>query len=280
MTLTLSDGFKMNYETAPWGRPLNALFIHGNLASLDWWLPTFEALTTSGKSPIHGAGALIASDWRGYGKSTGLKSTGEIDFERFAQDYIELIEHLNLRDIHVVGHSTGGLIAMLAVLKRPELFKSLVLVDSVGAKGLELQLPLEQVLAHFDQMSKNYDYFSMVLAATIQGVDASYSQFQLILNTTWGCDKVAWVGVPERLATQIDFERRLPELRLPTLVMHGENDLVLPISGSEKLHRQIRSSRLEIVKSHGHSYNMEAPEAFARDLMSFWSRTGPQVFTY
>lgn len=273
MFLTMEDGFGIRFEKMQWGQSENALFIHGNLASCEWWLPTFEALQ-SGNEILAGEaarGTLLCSDWRGYGRSTGLKDRHEINFDRFADDYIQLIEQNELREVHAVGHSTGGLIAIKAILKRPELFKSLVLLDSVGAKGLELVIPLEQVLAHFEHMSVNKDYFSQVLATTIKGIDASSRPFQDIVDVTWGCDRISWVGVPEILSTRIDIEGRMKEVKLPTLILHGEEDLVLPTAVSEKLHRQLPHSELRILKGVGHSYNMEQPRAFAETLIEFWS---------
>lgn len=268
----LKDGFELRMEKRGWGGPQNVLFIHGNLASCEWWRPTMGALCDLGGSGSDdSAGQLVCADWRGYGRSLGLKTESEIDFGRFAQDYIELIELQGLRNVHVVGHSTGGLIAMMAILLRPDLFKSLVLLDSVGAKGLELQLPLEQVLAHFKNMSENKEYFRQVLATTIRDMKADSSEFLEIVDVTWSCDKVCWEGVPRILSTCVDIEDRMSEIQLPTLVLHGADDLVLPAAGSEKLARQILRAELRILKDTGHSYNMESPIAFARDLRSFWS---------
>lgn len=266
----LSDGFQIRFEKKVWDRPFNALFIHGNVASTEWWLPTFENLQIEALANPQKKGTLLSADWRGYGSSLGLKNKSEVNFDRYAEDFIELLEAQQLKDVHVVGHSTGGMIAMLAVLKKPSLFKSLVLLDSVGAQGLELQLPLEVVLAHFEKISQDKDLFTQVLAATIQGVDAQSPQFQNLVNITWGCDKVSWVTVPEVLSTQIDFRGRMPQLQLPTLILHGEADLVLPLSGSEKLQSQIAGSQLKVLKNHGHSYNLEDPRSFAKELLSFW----------
>ncbi len=269
MVFQVSDGFNIRYQQESWPVSENVLFVHGNLASCEWWEPTLAALKD--QPGDEGLGTLLSADWRGYGLSRGMKSAAEIDFSRFAADYIELIEKLELSRVNIVGHSTGGMIAMLAILQRPDLFKSLVLLDSVGARGLELQFPLTQVLAHFDLLSKDRSYFERVLATTIKGVDVESEHFRKILNVTWGCDRVAWVSVPEHLSTKIDFTDRLAELRLPTLILHGEEDLVLPATGSEKLHRQIGGSKLKILRGRGHSYNLEAPVEFASELREFWA---------
>lgn len=262
------NGFNLHYERFDHLTAENVLLIHGNLASNEWWHPSIEVWKKT--STEDKKSTLLCADWRGYGKSKGIQDESEICFEKFADDYIQLIESNELKDVHVVGHSTGGLIAMMAILKRPELFKSCVFLDSVGPKGLELEFPLDQVLAHFQQMSINKDYCFQVLAATIDGVDASSSLFQNIANVTWQADKPMFTGVPRILANEIDIVNRMHELKLPTLVLHGSKDMVLPLKGSEELHRQLPHSQLDILEGAGHSYNVENPEGFVEKLESFW----------
>lgn len=273
MFFKVSDDFQIRFEETPWNLGgTNALFIHGNLASTEWWLPTFKALQSKTATRTTAIPSkLLSLDWRGYGQSKGLNAVEEIDFEVYAEDCIELIESRGLNNVHLVGHSTGGMIAMLAALKKPELFKSMVLLDSVGAKGLELVLPKPQVLEHFDKMSKDRQYFEIVLAATVKNVDLASDEFKQILDITWNCDRVCWTGVIETLATKIDFEDRLRELKIPTLILHGSEDLVLPYAGSEKLNQQISGSHLKMIAGAGHSFNLENPSMFADELIRFWN---------
>jgi pimeloyl-ACP methyl ester carboxylesterase len=278
-----SNGFSIRYEAFENKEPENILFIHGNLASSEWWYPSIEILKY--KSKDYSAfkpqnlvakqklnadhGSLICADWRGYGQSKGLKNISDIDFNVFAQDYINLINFLKLENIVVVGHSTGGLIAMLAILKAPHLFKKLVLLDSVGPQGLNLQLPKEQVLAHFANMQADPDYCKTVLAATIQGCDTSSQTFLKLYQITRQCDPIMWQGVIDVLSDQIDIKEQMQNLNLPTLIIHGEKDLVLPLSGSQELQKLIPNSRLVVVSHQGHSLCMEDPHLFTNLLLEF-----------
>lgn len=264
------DNFKVFYDQTENSTHGNVLFIHGNLASKEWWHPTMELLK-SDATGYDSSGHLVAVDWRGYGESLGLKSYEEIDFDRFAEDHLKILDSLNLKDVKVVGHSTGGLIALMAILKRPELFKSCVLLDSVGPKGLELQLPKDQVLAHFQMMADNPDYCKTVMAATIHGVDPNSSSFEKLFNITRGCDSVMWKGVIDHLSSKINITEQIEDIKLPTLILHGEKDMVLPLEGSKELHRMIPHSDFKVLKNHGHSFNQEDPKGFVAELSHFWN---------
>jgi len=267
MKFKTSDNFEIQYEEANSSLGKNVVFIHGNLASRNWWLPSLELLQDSSGSHTE---KLIAADWRGYGESKGLEAKSDIDFEKFANDYIELIEDKGMTNVNLVGHSTGGMIAMLAILKKPELFASLVLLDSVGPTGLELPLPKEQVLAHFEKMSTDRDYCNMVLAATIDGCDVTSSQFKALADQAFQCDKVMWKGVIEILAEEVNFSEKMDQIQLPTLVLHGEKDMTLPVEGSEQIDKMLPNSEFKLLEGQGHSCNMENPPRFVELLKDFW----------
>ncbi len=260
-----SNGYEIGYEKMTPGGGENVFFIHGNLASKEWWYPGMELMKSHGSS-----GTAIAADWRGYGESTGLTDVSEINFTTFAKDFVALIESEGLTDVNIVGHSTGGLIAMLAVLEKPELFKSLILLDSVGATGLELELPKDQVLAHFKTMSENRDYALATLAATIKDCDAQSTTFQKLFDITWRCDKVMYQGVIDVLSDQIDIRDRMSEITLPTLILHGDADVVLPMEMAKATDALLPNSTLKVVLGQGHSMNMENPEKMVEEFTGFW----------
>lgn len=261
-----SAGFNINYDLVEGQGSSQAVFIHGNLASVEWWHPTAELLQND-----QSVGKVLMADWRGYGHSKGINNKEEIDFQLFADDYIRLIEDQQMTNVDIVGHSTGGLIALLAVLKRPELFRSCVLLDSVGVKGIIPPVPLDQLLIHFSTMEQNESYCRDVLAATIEGMDKESDVFKRLFSITWECDKPMWTGVIEKLCTEIDIKDQVSKLKLPTLVLHGEKDLVLPITGSQELHELIEGSQFKTLMGQGHSYNMEDPEGFSKELLNFWN---------
>lgn len=266
MSIFENQGFGISYTSLRDSYDRNVLFIHGNLASKEWWFPGMEIMKKQ-----NGVGSLLAADWRGYGESKGITKQSQINFNQFASDYVALLENQEMTDVHVVGHSTGGLIAMLAVLEKPELFKSLTLLDSVGGTGLELELPKEQVLAHFEKMSVDRDYCQMVLAATIKDCQPLSEKFQKLFEITWNADKPMWKGVIDVLSRDIDITSRMGELTLPTLILHGDEDAVLPMKMAEQSRSLLPNSTLKVMEGQGHSMNVENPERMVRELEAFWA---------
>jgi branched-chain amino acid transport system permease protein len=265
------NNFNLHYEVFDGLVDQDTILIHGNLACNLWWYPTVEELQSR---PSAGAkkGKLVLADWRGCGLSKGLTDEDDVDFSLFADDYLHLIEALNLKNISVIGHSTGGLIGMLAILKQSAKFSSLVLLDSIGPLGIETPIPLDQLLGHFEAMSLNEDVSNATIAATIQNVDVNTDYFKTLAKSTFSVDRAVWKGVPKTLCTKVDITKKMSQLKLPILILHGENDMVLPKEGSEKMHTMLPNSELQIVKGQGHSLNVENPKLFVSLIENFWSK--------
>ncbi len=267
------NNFNFHYEVFENIVDQDTLLIHGNLACNLWWHPMVNELRSRSKNSSTKKGLLVAADWRGCGLSKGLTSESEVNFTTFADDYLHLIEALKLKNISVMGHSTGGLIAMLAILKQPQHFASLILLDSIGPLGIETPIPLDQLLGHFEAMSKNEELSNATIAATIQNVDIHTDFFKALAKATFHVDRPIWQGVPRTLCTQIDITDQMSKLTLPTLILHGINDLFLPKEGSEKLHKMIPNSILNLIPNQGHSLNVENPKLLVNLIEEFWSKS-------
>ena len=259
------NGFDIAYISRDSSYDRNVLFIHGNLASKEWWIPSMEYFGRRG-----GNSHLVAADWRGYGDSKGITSAEQIDFKLFAKDMIALLEQKDMTDVTLVGHSTGGFIALLAALEKPELFNKIVLLDSVGPEGLHIPEPTAPVYEHFVKMSEDFEYCKVVLAATINGCDPNSPQFLPLLEKTFASDKAMFKGVIENLNGPHDYKEALKALNISTLVIHGDKDLVLTMDVAETLDSLLPNSKLHVAEGYGHSMNMENPEAFAQLCESFW----------
>ena len=268
-----SNGFNINYTEEKKITSNDVLLIHGNLASNEWWTPMIEHMRLSADEKNNDlSGRVVCADWRGYGKSKGLKTKEDINFQIYAEDYIRLIENRGMKDVDVVGHSTGGMIAMIAILKRPDLFRSCFFLDTVGPTGLKPELPIETVLNHFEKMSQDKDYARMVLAASIEGVDMESPMFKEIFELTWNCDPACWTGVPDVLCNDIDISEDIKkDWNLPSMIVHGEKDVILPLKGSRELSEFLPNSQFKVLGGQGHSCNVENPKRFRDLLNEFWN---------
>jgi len=255
--LQLSNGFEMNVDIHPGLVPVDTLFIHGNLASNTWWEPALNLWRKKAAGNAL-AGRLIFAEWRGCGRSSAPGDAAELHPSRLAEDYVLLLKRLGINKVCLVGHSTGGLVGLYAMLQAPSLFASAVLLDSVGATGVKLDPAL---LGAFTQMSQDRALTSAVMNSTISGNDPTCELFQRIVDDTMGVAKINWHGVPQALAG-IDILDQLPKIRQPILVLHGEVDPILPKADSIVLAERLGNARFQELKGQGHSTNVENPALF------------------
>ena len=182
-----------------------------------------------------------------------------------AEDYIQLCAKLGVKKACLVAHSTGGIIALYAMLKAPQLFDRAVLLDSVGATGIQFG---PEMYAAFTQMSQSRAVTEMVMNGTILGNDSKNPLFQRIVDDTFGAAEINWHGVPKMLhITNISAD--LPKIQHKILVLHVELDPIIPVESSRILAAGLPNAKLEILLGQGHSTNVENPELFVSKVNAF-----------
>lgn len=262
-----NEGFRMHYEVHRGMAPVDTLFVHGNLGSNRWWEPllkSWERQFAAGDSPRQ-PGALIFAEWRGCGKSSGPQSESDLEFPVLALDYVELLQSLGIQRANIVGHSTGGLIALHALKLVPGLFGRAVLLDPVSAQGVAVS---PTIVTRFIQMNRDRALLGKSLARAIRGCDTSTPFFSGLVDDALAAHPLAWVGLLRKFSL-IDFRPSLREIPQPTLVLHGEHDRMLPIEGSIEIANGLPEGRFELLPGQGHSCHVENPERFARLTQHF-----------
>lgn len=255
--------YGMNVDVTNSVLPMDTIFLHGNLASNTWWEPSLEIWKKNAKPGLEGR--FIAAEWRGYGKSEAPKTEEELHPAALAEDYIQLCDKLGIKKACLVGHSTGGLIALFAMLKAPHLFERAVLLDPVGATGVQFG---PEMYAAFTQMSEDRAVTEAVMNGTIHGNDMKSPLFQRIVDDTFGAAKINWHGVPKMLHIT-DISKDLGKIRHPVLVLHGQHDPIIPVESSQTLAAGLPNATLDIMKDQGHSANIENPALFVAKVNSF-----------
>jgi non-heme chloroperoxidase len=232
-SIKTKDGVEIYYKE--WGEGPAVTFSHGWPLNADMWDAQLLFLANNGFR-------AIAHDRRGHGRSTQV-STGN-DMDGYADDLAALIETLDLTEVTVVGHSTGGgevaryigrhgtkrvAKAVLIAAVPP-----LMLKTAANPEGLRIEL--------FNEMRagliKDRAQFYRDLAPPFYGANrpgAKVSQGMLDQFWTWSMQaglKNAYESV--KAFSETDFTEDLKKFDVPTLVLHGEDDQIVPVNDSAR----------------------------------------------
>lgn len=220
---------------------------------------------------------VIGFDWRGQGRSLAAGAEEAYSMESLAEDAYGLLQYLEVSRCHWVGLSMGGMVAFQLYFKQPELFRSLTLIDTSADPEPPEQLP------RYQQMSQTFKAFGPVpaLMEALQQVffAPGFSQRNPKAFERWS--KV----IAENRKESIDlicsgvFKRpsvadRIGEIKVPTLIMVGSNDIATTPEHSETMHRAIAGSKLVTIPDAGHSSSVEQPEFVSRELLQFLKGLG------
>ena len=243
------------------GVPL--LLLHGSHASSRWWEPFFAILPDS----IY----AVAPDLRGCGQSSHSQSGYEIAEQ--AADLAGLVEALQFSEFDLIGHGSGGAIAIEYALRHRERLHSLILVDSVPIEGAFTPLQGLQLLS---QMRTDRSLLRQALAAlmpTAPPPTMTESEFEaffdLLVDETANMAPAAFTAVAEALSrwNRLDEAQRLT---LPTLLLLGTEDIIVEREQATRSLLAIPgAANLEILRGVGHSPMIESPVTLAERIIDF-----------
>jgi non-heme chloroperoxidase len=258
---------ELYYQDVGEGRPV--VLIHGWPLSHRMWETQVNALVAAGHR-------VIAYDRRGFGESG--KPGGGYDYDTFATDLHELMTQLDLRDAALAGFSMGGgevaryvgrhgtgrvSKAMLLGAVPPFLLKTADNPDGAPQELFDGMLAgvRKDRLAFLDEFFPNF-----------YNTDVVPSHADLVPFSKW----IAWAASP--IATQqcivafgtTDFRPDLAKIDVPTLVVHGDADRIVPLEISgRKSHAAIRGSRLEVLAGAPHGFAATHGDDLARLMVAF-----------
>ena len=273
-TITTKDGVEIFYKD--WG-PRNAqplVFHHGWPLSADDWDTQMLYFVGQGYR-------VIAHDRRGHGRSSQV-SDGH-DMDHYAADAAAVVEHLDLRNAVHIGHSTGGGEATHYVARHGQKqgrVAKLVLIGAVppimvktpanpGGLPIEVFDDLRQKLAanraqfYLDFASGPFYSFNRPGAQVLQGVIQNWFRQGMA-----GGAKAHYDGI--KAFSETDFTDDLKIIDVPTLVMHGDDDQVVPIANSAPLSAKLlKHGELKVYESFPHGMCATHAEIVNRDLLAF-----------
>ena len=227
-------------------------------------------------SPLAERRQLVLYDQRGRGASQAPPGVRAARLEHDAGDVPALREALAVERWDVLGHSWGGGVAMLAAAQDQTATRRLVLVDPVGATSAWLDELHDGALARLTAAQQAaLDAASEALAEASAADPALASDYSQALYPAWFASaELAAMFSPPRSASRTgaavsarlrregyDWRAQLADLKVPTLVIHGERDL-LPASVARETAALLPRARLALVPDAGHMPFWEAPREF------------------
>jgi non-heme chloroperoxidase len=270
--VTTKDGAQIYFKD--WGDPTAqpVVFHHGWPLSADDW--DNQMLFFLGKGY-----RVIAIDRRGHGRSSQI-SDGH-DMDHYAADVAAVVEHLDLRDATHIGHSTGGGQATRYVARHGKgRVAKLVLIGAVPPIMVKAPsnpggLPIEVFDDLRQQLAANRAQFYRDFASgpfygyNRPGTKAS----QGVIDNWWrqammGSAKAQHDGI--KAFSETDFTEDLKVIDVPTLVMHGDDDQVVPIAASAPLSAKLlKNGTLKVYEKYPHGMCTTHADVVNADLLAF-----------
>ncbi|WP_127560193.1 alpha/beta fold hydrolase [Saccharospirillum alexandrii] len=252
--------------TESFGSPddIPVVLVMGATASAVWWPDAFCAqLASLGRY-------VIRYDHRDTGRSTSY-TPGEFHYsvEDLADDVVRVMEGYNLTSAHLVGMSLGGFLSQLVVLKQPDRVRSLTLISSERLADTDPNLPGmdPSVLEYFETLGEvDWSNREAVVENQVTALrlfsgsahpfdDAAIREmarmdFDTTPDITTGFNHASLTGGDKWLG-------RLNEISVPTLIIHGTEDPVIPYAHGQALQSAIAGARLVTLEGSGHELHRE-----------------------
>lgn len=237
--------------------PQTILALGGWIGSWELWTEPFSLL-----SPFW---HTIAYDHRGSGAT--LASPESITCTSLVEDLFAVLDSFAVDHCVLAAESAGAVTALQAVLQQPERFRGLVIVDG---------------LYHRERPRGGGDPFVAALQADFhatldQFVDACVVEANSEALRRWG-RQIVGRSTPEAAIRlyesmyDVDLRPQLAQITLPTLIIHGEQDRIVPVSVAQELAAQLPNNQLILLPGAGHVPTITQPQAITNAINAFFTR--------
>jgi non-heme chloroperoxidase len=273
-TITTKDGTQIYYKD--WGSGQPVVFSHGWPLSADAWEDQMLFLGTRGYR-------CIAHDRRGHGRSSQPWNGNEMD--TYAEDLATLVEALHLKDAILVGHSTGGgEVARYIGRHGTERVAKAALIGAVPPLMLKTAAnPDGLPIAAFDEIRAavlaDRSQFFKDLSVPFYGANRPGAKVSQGLRDWFWLQgmQAGFKGVVDciKAFSETDFTQDLRAFDVPTLIIHGDDDQIVPFGPSARLSSKIiKSSTLKVYPGAPHGLPSTHKDRVNTDLLAFFKAGG------
>lgn len=269
-TITTTDGTEIFYKD--WGSGQPIVFHHGWPLSADDWDSQMLFF-------LHQGYRVIAHDRRGHGRSTQTAHGNEMD--TYADDVVKLAKALDLKNAVHVGHSTGGgEVARYVARAEPGRVSKAVLIGAVPPIMVKSDknpggLPLEVFDGFRAAVAANRAQFYVdVPAGPFYGFNRPGAKVsQGVVDNWWRQGMMGGIK-PQydciKAFSETDFTEDLKRIEVPTLVMHGDDDQIVPFADSAPLSvKLLKHGTLKVYEGLPHGLCTTHPDVVNADLLAF-----------
>ena len=232
------------------------VFIHGVGLTYEIWQPQLDFFKNY---------STLSYDILGHGKS--LLNKDHISFDDFSDQLVDLIDHLKIKKIHVVGFSIGSLIARNFAIKFSDRLKSLTLLCSIYKRSEEQQKIVNQ---RFEQAKKELKLSKQALKRwfTDKYLQNNPSIYEKISNILSSNNMKNFLKVYELFVNHKNDEN-FDKINVNTLIMTGEFDIGSTVEMSNELNKIITNSQLKIIKDGKHLCGIECANDVNLSIKNF-----------
>jgi pimeloyl-ACP methyl ester carboxylesterase len=258
------DGVKLAYYVYGEGQP-TLIFLVAWIWTAEFWLPQVDYFSQNFK--------MVTIDMRGTGESD--KPAGDYTLDLYADDLDSIIEGLQEKNIVLIGESIGASIAIKYVARYPGKVSKLVLVGGSPKFMATDDFPYGMPASGLVEIQRAFAMgsYSMAMGAFLELIFPEPGTNYL---REWGL-KMALKAPPEIAVNsltnlfQADVRPLLKKIDIPTLILHGEKDIVFTrvSEGAKYMHENIQGSKNYIIKDAGHFPSITAADKFNKILKEF-----------
>ncbi len=267
----LLDGYKINYIDIGEGEPV--VFLHGTISDYRVWEAQMDTFAVNHR-------VIALSRRYAYPNDQTIRDSNNYSISAHAKDLVDFLQKVNAGPVHLVGHSFGGFTSLVATLERPDLIKSLTLLEPPvnslienvpEAEGLWSDFINNVVIPASKAFNENND--ETATASFVEGVmgDSLYfdkapqNEKSMWLANTTELKAIASGADLFPLLNCQDFEK----LEIPILLVRGERSPKSLRLISEQLHKCILNSELKELPNASHGLQHQNPEGFNKIVLEF-----------